>query len=326
MCMRRVDRWSCCCALLLVVAGSVGCRADRAPAPAPATNRPAPRRIISLAPNAAEIIAALGASSRLVAVSDFCVYPPELNALPRVGGLFNPDLEAIVTLGPDLIVLRGRNATLERLCADRGIRVFLDPTESFDDIFLAIRELGELLDRRGEAAALEGEMRRRLEAVAGAVAGRVRPRVFVTIARRPDSLAGILTASRGTFVHEIITRAGGDNVFSGTDIDYPQVSPEAILAAQPDVIVEAMPEAEPSAELERRVRDLWRRLGPLPASQTGRVFILTEDNVLIPSPRVVEVIERLARRLHPGVEFVGGESTDRAATPLVKDDRGAKRD
>jgi iron complex transport system substrate-binding protein len=322
--MRRVDRWSCYCTLLLVAAGSAGCRADRAPAPA--TRGPAPRRIISLAPNAAEIIAALGASDRLVAVSDFCVYPPELNALPRVGGLFNPDLEAIVTLRPDLIVLRGRSASLERLCADRGIRVFLDPTESFDDIYVAIRELGDLLDRRQEAAALEGEMRRRLVAVAGAVAGRVRPRVFVTVARRPDSLAGILTASRGTFVHEIITRAGGDNVFSGTDIDYPQVSPEAILAAQPDVIVEAMPEAEPSAELERSVRDLWRRLGSLPASQTGRVFILTEDNALIPSPRVVEVIERLARRLHPGVEFSGGKPTDRAATPLVKDDRGPERD
>jgi iron complex transport system substrate-binding protein len=285
--------------LLLVVSG--GCRPE-ASSTAP-TSRPAAGRIITLAPNAAEIIAALGLSSRLLAVSTFCVYPPQLESLPRIGGLFNPDLEAIVRLEPDLLVLRGRSRTLEQLCADRQIRVYLDPTERFDDIYTTIAELGAILGRREAAETLQGDMRRRADRIAAVVAGRPRPRVFLTIARKPGSLSAILTASRGTFLDEVINLAGGENVFAHLAMDYPQVSPEAILAAQPEVIVEAMPEAEGGPELVERVRTLWRGLGPIPAVQNNRVYVLTADNALIPSPRVVEVIARLAEWLHPEADW-----------------------
>ena len=287
--------------LLVVLAISTGCRPGRT-TPTP-TSRPAAQRIITLAPNAAEIIAALGESKRLVAVSKFCVYPPELTALPRIGGLFNPDLEAVIRLEPDLLVLRGRSESLERLCAQKQIRLYHDPTEGLDEIYTAIGELGDLLGRRQEARQLQHNMRRRLDRITAAVAGRPRPRVFITVARKPDSLAGLLTASRGTFVDEIITRAGGENVFADLAIDYPQVSPEAILTARPDVIIEAMPEAEPTQDLNHRVRDLWRRLGPIPATRNDRVYILTDDNALIPSPRVVDVIARVARWLHPEADW-----------------------
>ncbi|MBN2562750.1 MAG: ABC transporter substrate-binding protein [Phycisphaerae bacterium] len=287
--------------LLLALAASVSCHSERTSA-TPASS-PVPQRIITLAPNAAEIIAALGEAERLVAVSSFCVYPPELRSLPRIGGLFDPDIEGILRLGPDLLVLRGRSETLERLCADRSIRLYHDPTESLDDVYTTIRELGALLDRREAAEALEREMRDRLDRIAAAVADRPRPRVFMTIARKPDSLAGILTASRGTFVHEIIARAGGENVFADLAIDYPQISPEAILAARPDVIVEAMPEAEPDPTLTKSARRLWRQLGPTPAARNGRVYILTDDNALIPSPRVVNVIAHLAHLLHPEADL-----------------------
>ena len=301
MCVSIVNWQHTGLGLLLALAACAGCRPESTDATP--TSHPAVQRIITLAPNAAEIIAALGESKRLVAVSDFCVYPPELDKLPRIGGLFNPDLEAIVRLEPDLIVLRGRSEPLERLCADRHIRIFLDPTEDLDDIYTTIHELGVILDRRKAAKMLQRDMRRRLDRITAAVAGRPRPRVFMTIARKPDSLAGILTASEGTFVHEIITRAGGENVFADSAVAYPQVSPEAILAAQPDVIIEAMPEAEPSRALEGKIRDVWRGLGPIPATRNDRVYVLTDDNALIPSPRVVDVIARLARWLHPQADW-----------------------
>ncbi len=192
--------------LLLALAVCLSCREDRTETAQHAAS--VPQRIITLAPNAVEIIAALGASDRLVGVSTFCVYPPELASLPRVGGLFNPDLETIVRLEADLVVLRGRSDVLERLCKERGIRVYLDPTERFEDIFLTIRELGRILDRGPAAERLQLELRARLDRIATAIAGLPRPRVFLTIARRPDSLAGILTAGKETFVSESSPREG----------------------------------------------------------------------------------------------------------------------
>ncbi len=282
--------------LLLPVAG---CRE-----PPPAATRPAtPRRIITIAPNAAEIIVALGEARRIVAVDKFCAGPRELDPLPRVGGLFDPDLEAIVRLQPDLLILRGRNETLERLCADKRIAVYLDPTERLADILDTIAALGEMLDCPAAARRLQQHMNDRLDRIAAAVSGRPRPRVLITIARKPDSLADILTAGSGTFVHEIITRAGGENVFAHLAMDYPQVSLEAIVAAAPDAIIEAMPEAEPGPPLTEAARRLWAQLGPVPAVRTGRILLLTDDHALIPSPRVVEIIAQVARWLHPEVEL-----------------------
>lgn len=279
----------------------LGCR------PAPSTTQPAsararvPERIISIAPNATEIIVGLGETRRLVAVTTFCLLPPDAGNLPRVGGLFDPDLETIIRLRPDLIILRGRNEGVERLCAERGFRLYHDPTERLDDIFRTIRELGEILGRRSEADVLARHLRQRLDRIASAVASRPRPRVFVTIARNPDSLANVLTAGRATFVHDMIDLAGGENVFADLAMDYPQISPEAILAARPDVIIEAMPEREPSDALQQDVLRLWRGLGPVPAVRQGRVYVLTDDHALIPSPRVADIITRIARWLHPEI-------------------------
>jgi iron complex transport system substrate-binding protein len=271
------------------------------PAGKASTPQPVPQRIITIAPNAAEIVAALGAADGLVGVSEFCVYPPGLAALPRVGGLFNPNLESILQLRPDLVILRGTAPELERLCHDSGIRLYHDPTENYEDIYTAIAELGEILHRQSAADALASNMRKRIAAIHGAVRRKPRPRVFFSIARDPTSLARVSSSGANTFVDSLITLAGGENIFHDLDIAYPEVSLEEVLTAQPDVIIEAMPEKETTSELERRVIEQWRSLGMMPAVRDGRIYILTDANLLIPSPRVVDSITRLAGVLHPEV-------------------------
>ena len=101
----------------------------------------------------------------------------------------------------------------------------------------------------------------------------------------------------------MITLAGGENIFHDLEIAYPEVSLEDILTAQPDVIIEAMPEKEATSALERQVIQQWRALGMMPAVRDGRVYILTDSNLLIPSPRVVDSIARLAGVLHPEVKL-----------------------
>lgn len=262
-----------------------------------------PQRIITIGPNAAEIVCELGACSRLIAVDRFCVFPPEAAKRTRIGGLFDPDLERITALRPDLIILRGRSEAIEQLARDRGVTLYHDETDTLGGVEKCVRDLGALLDREGEAEAMVTRFRHRLDAVRSRVEGRPRPRVLLTVSRQPDRLANLLTTGRGTFLDEMIDIAGGVNVFGHLDMTYPQVSPEAILARQPEVILEFMPGANVTAESRERMIAPWRSLGSVPAVAADRIHFITEENALIPSPRYVEIVEKVARILHPEVDL-----------------------
>ncbi len=165
-------------------------------------------------------------------------------------------------------------------------------------------ELGRMLGLEDRAIENVKQMRRKVRSIRKRVAGRDKPRVFMTYARRPDRLANLLTAGPGTFLAEMIEIAGGANVFADLDMRYPQVSLEAIMAKRPDVVIELVPEVEMTPELRRSMRAQWDSLGSIPAVKSDRVYFLTDDNALIPSPRVVEVIDKMSRLLHP--EKTGG--------------------
>ncbi len=285
--------------LAVVMASGLFARAESvesSPKPDP------PQRIITIAPNSAEIICALGACDRIVGVSKFCVFPAELKGRPRVGGLFDPDLEKIIALHPDLVVLRGKNESVEHLCDKLGIPVYRDRTEMLADVETCITELGRRLGRIEQARGLVEEFRRSLRAVKERKQDRPKPRVLLTVSRQPGRLANILTTGKGTFLAEMLDLAGAVNVFGHLDMAYPQVSREAIVAQRPEVIIELMPELEPATGLRRQVLDQWKALGSIPAVVNDRVYLLTDDHALIPSPRYVEIIEKVSRLLHPEAE------------------------
>jgi iron complex transport system substrate-binding protein len=259
----------------------------------------APQRIVTLAPNSAEIICLLGAGDSIVGVSKFCVYPPELKDRPRVGGLFDPDLERIAALKPDLVVLRGRSDSVEELCRRRGISVYHDRTERLRDVETCILELGKRLGRMEEAKERVERFHDRLDAVRRRVADKPRPRVLLTVSRSPDGLGDVLTTGRGTFLHDMLQTAGGSNVFGHLEMDWPQVSGESIIARQPEVIIELMPEVTLTPALEQQMLDQWKQLGSIPAAVDGRIHFVTDDHCLIPSPRYVEIIEQVSCLLHP---------------------------
>jgi len=280
-------------------------------APQAPTGQPPPARIITISPNSAEVICALGACDRIVGVDKFCVYPPEIVGKPKVGGLIDPDLEKIIVLRPDLLVLRGRNDALEKLCRSLDVPIHFDRTESLADIPAAITDLGERLGLNERAAALAAEFESRLAAIRKRVAGHNRPRVFVTYSlafRGADNFANLLTAGKGMFLDEVITIAGGRNVFGDLDVKYPQVSPEAILAKQPEMVIELLPDVELTDELLSQVRAGWQKLGTFPAAGSGRIHVITDDHCLIPSPRYVDIVEKLSRLIHPEVH--GDTGTD----------------
>lgn len=258
-----------------------------------------PQRIIAIAPNSAEAICALGACNRIVGVSKFCVYPSELMDRPKVGGLSDPDLERIAALRPDLLIMRGRNDALERLCEELHVPIYKDETDTLTGIETCVREIGERLGLTNRATVVIKEFRDRLEAIRSRIAGKPKPRVLLTVSRQPDRLANVLTTGKGTFLDQMIEVAGGVNVFGHLDMSYPQVSPEGMLAQQPEVIIELMPDLKLTATLQEQMSEQWRQLGSMPAVTKNRIYVLTDENVLIPSPRYVEVIDKVSHLLHP---------------------------
>ncbi len=268
------------------------------------------KRIITIAPNAAEILCALGVCDRIVGVDKFCVHPLELSERPRVGGLFDPDLERIVALNPDLVVLRGRCEAVEKLCRERGFALYRDPTERLADIERTAVELARLVGRKSDGVRLAGDFRGRLEEIRRRTAGRPRPRVLVTISREPQRTAAVMTTGPATFLDEAIEIAGGSNVFKDVEMAYPQVSAESIVARRPEVIIEFMPDAIPSADRREQLLADWKEFGSVPAVTNGRIHLITDAHALIPSLRYVEIVDRIAQWLHADGEM-DGESKGR---------------
>jgi iron complex transport system substrate-binding protein len=256
-----------------------------------------PRRVVSLAPSLTEMVFALGAGDRLVGVTTYCNYPAAAKRVQKVGGIVDGslDFEHVLGLKPDLVVAIGEGQersvdSLRRL----GLRVEIVPSQTFDDVFSALTRLGVLLGREEAAKGLTAELSRRVERVRRAVATlppEKRPRVFYELWDRP-----MMTASRDTLIGRLIEMAGGVNIFADVSSRYPQVSPEAVVARNPDLIVAPDHHA---ANVTPRALAQQPGLAGLAAVRRGRVLVINGDLVSRPGPRMADALELLARTLHP---------------------------
>jgi len=251
-----------------------------------------------MSPSTAEIIFALGAGDRLVGVSRFCTYPPEAQQLPTIGGQRDPDLERIVSLHPDLLILRGSNDVVEKLCHELGAQVYHDPTNTLDDLFITIGELGRMLQHRRQAQTLIDSMRQSLNDVRERVRKYDPVRVLFVVSRSPDRLANVYAVGGGSYLATLIEIAGGIGVFNDSQMDYLEVSPEAIASVQPEVIIEAIPGRALDSAEKATLAAHWDKLGDIPAVRNDRVIIVTDSYVTIPSPRITILAEDMAGWLH----------------------------
>jgi len=265
---------------------------------APQTDTPA-QRIISLVPALTEMLFAIGAGSQIVAVSSYDDFPPEAQALPRVGALLDPDVERILTLRPDLVLTYGSQDALEAQLMKAGIGTFSYRHRGLDAVFETMRSLGAVTGRGAQAGRAVSGLQARLDAVRASVRGRPRPRVLLVFGRQPRSLQQIYVSGGVGFLHELLEIAGGTNVFADVQRESVQPSRETLLARAPDVILEihaSRPVTAADAPLERRV---WSPLASIPAVRNGRLHFLNGDYLVIPGPRVALVAEALAGALHP---------------------------
>jgi iron complex transport system substrate-binding protein len=250
-----------------------------------------PQRIISLAPSNTEILFALGLGDKVVGVTDWCNYPPEALEKEEVGGFATPSVEKIVALNPDLILAKhGNPRDVIDTLAGLGLTVFGIKTTDLDDLLNDIRRVGEITDKELEAQALTSEMASKIQAVTNRTEElEVRPRVFYIIWHDP-----LMTVGSGTFIHELIEKAGGVNIFQNLK-GYPRISIEDVIALNPEIIISS----EWPAVYEWALNAT--ELAVTAARQTGRVFTCDDDLVMRPGPRLVKGLEWFAHFIQPDI-------------------------
>lgn len=257
-----------------------------------------PRRIVSTAPSITEMLFALGVGDRVVGVTTYCQYPEEARQKPKIGGYTSPSVEAIVRQRPDLVVIVEDRTDL----ADK-LRSFRVPTlllrhQRLADIERSIVTLAARLGLDDRGRHLVAGIRRDLGRVTDSVAKLPRRNVLFLVGRNPGSLTDIYAVGRSSYLDELITLAGGTNVFRDTAVAYSKVSLEEILARDPDVIVDMSHQEGIGADDIRAIQALWGRFPSLRAVHTRDVHVVTEDIFVVPGPRVTAAVRDLARMIH----------------------------
>jgi cobalamin transport system substrate-binding protein len=258
----------------------------------------APARIISVIPAVTEMLFAIGAGPQVVAVGSFDRFPPEVEKLPRVGALIDPDVERILSLRPDLVVVYGSQTDLRTQLERAQIPIYVYSHAGLADITVTLRTLGARVGREPAAAALAAGIETRIAAIKSRVAGRRRPRTLIVFERESMALRGIYASGGIGFIHDMVEAAGGTNLFADVKRQAVQATTELILARRPDVILDLRGE-DIAPETKTRETAVWQALPSVPAVRTGRVYLFGDQRTVVPGPRVAEAIELFARTLHP---------------------------
>ena len=250
----------------------------------------APQRIISYSPGATEIVFAVGAGDRVVAADEFSYYPPETAELPKLA-YSSPDPERALALAPDLVIMATHQREQIEQYRSLGMTVmFIDSGDSLDGMFESIERLGRITGNREQTAELVASMRARIDAVTEAIESvEEGPRTFFELT------ADLYTVGVETFVGNVLTLAKAQNVATGASSPFPQLSAEAIIAADPEVVLLADGAWGESLETVC-ARPGWDATS---ACINERVHPVDGDLTSRPGPRVVEGLEEIARLLYP---------------------------
>jgi len=246
-------------------------------------------RIVSLAPHITELMYALDAGSRVIATVDHSDYPTAATRLPRVGSAHKLDLERIVALQPDLVVAwRSGNpdAEIQRL-RKLGFSVYITEPRSLDDIAESLQDLGTLIGNKKRGKSLAESFRSQARHTIAQYAGRAPVDVFYQIWDDP-----LMTLNGDHIISELLQRCGGNNVFADLPTLAPQVGTEAVLAADPDVIL-----VSGSARSGPEWVDHWRAWPRLKAVQNDHIYFIPPDFVQRQTPRILQGMERICAAL-----------------------------
>jgi iron complex transport system substrate-binding protein len=254
--------------------------------------RPA-ERVVSLAPSITEQLFAIGAGERVVGTSDSSDYPAEARRIPRIASAGSVDLERIAALHPDLIVLWGSGypAATHDMLKRLGVPVYVSEPDSLESIASSLERLGRLTAAPG-AAQQARRFRATLEDLRARYARRRPVRAFYQIWPQP-----LMTLSGRHVVSEALRLCGAHNVFEDLAPLVPTVSPEAVLAADPQIILTGE-----AGGADRGALDFWKRYPFIAAVAHGQLVTLDSDRIDRPTPRMLQEVQRLCEKVEAARE------------------------
>ena len=253
-----------------------------------------PERLVSFAPSNTEILFALDVGSSVVGVDDFSIWPEgKLQGLVRIGGPESPDYEVISELEPDIVFcVEGMDEIAQQL-DDMGLTSIILKADDFSDVYANVALIGNVVNKKDKAEAVVDYMKEetnKLENKVTEIPENEKPRVFVEIWPSDP----IITAGKGTLVHQVIESAGGINAAGEHDVNWPSVSVEELVELEPDVLILQFKDSYQS--LKSSDRPEWNQI---PAVQNERYYLVSPGILNHPSPRLVEGIKTVAEILHP---------------------------
>lgn len=286
-----MKRFSSLAALTALLLTSAACGDDTSSENTTAdTAADAPKAIISLSPSSTEQLFAIGAGAQVIAVDEYSDYPAEALELPNDLSGFEPNVEAIAALEPDLVVMES-TAVQEQLEA-LGIEVFvaLAPA-TFDDLYTQIEQLGAATGHIGEAAELVAQMQADIEAALAAVPAQTEP---LTIYHELDPTYYSVTS--GSFIGQVYTLFGLSNIADDVEPgnDYPQLNAEYIIASAPDIIFLADTKYAGESADTVAARAGW---DTIPAVVNGNVVPMDDDIASRWGPRIIDYIKAVSAAL-----------------------------
>ncbi len=255
-----------------------------------------PQKIVSHVPSITETLFALGLGERVVGVSDYCDYPEAAKSKPSVGNYFNPSIERIVALNPDLVLTDGHSEGIKQLDElEPPINYIVIDPKDIDGIFKDIELLGKVTGMEGEADKLNEDMQDTISHILALVEDAPKVKVFYIIDATDPTLPW--TAGPGSFIDSLITMAGGENIAAQAQGAWVQFSIEEIVRSDPEIII--LPAKHGTAFTSPGTlmgNPAWQGIT---AVKEGRIFIIDDDLVSRSGPRIVLGLEEMAKIIHP---------------------------
>ena len=259
----------------------------------------ASQRVISTSPAITEILFAIGAGDRVVGVTDYCNYPKNACLLPSIGGPLNPNTEKWIALKPDLIILQDDSVVL-----NKHANVFKIPTlevsvNNLENILRSIQVIADAMQTPKAGKQLVDKIKIQIDNYRTSL-GKTKPRqVLMLLSDTNDPSRDLYAVGRNTFLNELLSIAGGENILPETMATYPKISKEFIIAKSPEIIIEIGPTANLSNEGILSREKAWTIYPTIRAVKNDRLYFVGANYILIPGPRLVKILDILTRNIHP---------------------------
>ncbi|MHC4264797.1 MAG: ABC transporter substrate-binding protein [Planctomycetota bacterium] len=260
-----------------------------------------PERIVSLAPNITEILFALDLEDQVIAVSSDSDFPVEAGSKEKVGTFWQPNIEAILAIKPDLVVTlsfeqqKSVAGSLGRL----GYPVLTLEIDRIEHLYEAIDKIGNATSRNHKAEELIKDIKNGLNDSTLSLETK-RVKVLWVIQNEPLRIAG-----RNTFLNELIELAGGENAIGPTIQQYPAIGTEELFACDAEAIIHSAMGKDNIDEQQLAAERFWSRMPNLPAVKNSRIYILDSDSILRLGPRIAEGVRQITDVLNQSVQRKG---------------------